>query len=93
MDSEELLGDVIASVIEKVLMKIGVAAHAKVSDILEVHNLDFSHCYQNPDVLNLALKDVFGNDYRIVVETIRTELHGLSDDGKNIAKFIQKLNK
>jgi hypothetical protein len=45
--------------------------NTKVNETLENHNLTFSHCYQNPDVLNFALEKLFGNVHLVVVEEIR----------------------
>lgn len=59
-DSEKIIGDVVGVVIEKVLMEISVTTHSKVADILGAHNMTFSDCYRNPDVLNFALKEIFG---------------------------------
>ncbi len=91
-DKERLLGDVVASIVEKVLMKIGMKTHHGVSNILTAHSLTFSDCYQHPDILNFALKELFDNEYMTVVEKIKTELVGLADDDHKLAKFIQKLS-
>lgn len=91
-DSEKLLGDVIAVIVEKVLMEMGIVRYTRVGDILSDHNLTFSDCYQNPDVLNFALKEVFENGYLAVVEKIKTELGGLEDNSQNLAKFVQKIS-
>lgn len=93
MDNEELLRDVIASVIETVLMRIGATVHARVSDMLEVHSLKFSDCYQNPDVLNFALKEVLGYGYLEAVEKIKIEFGRLEYDDQNLARFLQKLGR
>ncbi|SMH70461.1 hypothetical protein [Candidatus Nitrosotalea okcheonensis] len=92
MDSDEMLGDVVASIVEKILMNIGFDAHAKISNILEAHNLNFSDCYKNPDVLNFALKEVFDHDYISIVEKIRKEFGGIVDDDQRLVKFMQKLS-
>ncbi|MGI0088299.1 MAG: hypothetical protein ACREBI_10160 [Nitrosotalea sp.] len=93
MDNDELLGDVVASVVEKVLMNVGLATHAKVIDILDAFDLIFSDCYRNPDVLNFALKEVFDNDHLTVVEKIKIGLSGLEDYNPKLVAFIQKLGK
>lgn len=90
MDNEQLLGDVVASIVEKVLMNTGLTTYNKVGEILTDHNLMFSDCYRNPDVLNFALKELFGDTYMVTVEKIKSELTGLEDD--KLAKFIQKLS-
>lgn len=89
--SEELIADVVSSVIEKVLVKIGPATYATVSKILADYNLSFSGCYQNPDVFNFALKKLSDDAYLSVVEKIKGELVGLVDDDRHLAAFVQKL--
>ncbi len=74
-------------VIEKVLMDIGVTAHNKMAEILGNYNMTFSDCYKKPDIINFALKQIFGNAYMNTVEKIQNELIGLDDD-KKIKAFI-----
>ncbi|MDE1763646.1 MAG: hypothetical protein KGH88_05320 [Thaumarchaeota archaeon] len=93
MDDEQLLDDVVSSIVEKILMNIGMTTYVKVKEIMEAHNLKFSDCYRNPDVLNFALKELFGNAYLIVVEKIKSELGGLVDDDRRLSMFVQKLSK
>ena len=88
-DGERLLGDVVSSVIEKVLVEEGGEAHASICRILEDHKLGFSDCYQNPNILNSTLKGVFGDSYLEIVEKIRRELSGLEDDSRS--RFATKL--
>jgi hypothetical protein len=49
--------------------------------------MTFSDCYQYPDVLNFALKELFGDAYLVVVEKIKNELIGLEDN-----KIMRSLN-
>lgn len=91
MDHEKLMADAVASVVEKVLMNIGMPVHYRVSKILTAHSLTFSDCYRHPGVLNYALKQLFDNSYD-VVEKIKTELVGLEDNDKSLVIFIQKLS-
>ena len=51
----------------------------------------FSDCYRKPDVLNFALKEIFGNVYLSTVEKIRNELMGLDDD-KKIKAFFELIS-
>ena len=92
MDDEHINADVVASIVEKILMNIGMTAYAKVSEILTEYNITFTDCYRKPDILNFAIKEVFDNEYLSVVEKIRTEFGKLEDENHNLAKFLQKLS-
>ncbi|MDE1830585.1 MAG: hypothetical protein KGI25_09700 [Thaumarchaeota archaeon] len=92
MDNKELLGDVVASIVEKTLMNLGINRYTQVRDILADSNLSFSDCYQNPDALKFALGQVFANRHLAVVEEIRSEIGGLADDDESLAGFLQKLS-
>ena len=91
VNSDKLIGDVVGVIIEKVLMEIGVTTHNKMAEILGDYNMTFSDCYRKPDVLNFALKEIFGNVYLSTVEKIRNELMGLDDD-KKIKAFIELIS-
>ena len=93
MDNEELLGDVVASIVEKTLMNAGLSKYSQVRDILADKNITFGDCYKNPEVLNFALKHTFSNSYQTIIEEIRNEIGGLADDDKNLALFFHKLSK
>lgn len=86
-ESERLTSDVIAVIVEKVLMNMGVTSHSKVAQILADHSLTFSDCYRNPAVLNFALKEAFGASYMPVVDKIGRELEGF-DERQNLAGFM-----
>ena len=88
MSNDRLIGDVVGVIVEKVLMEIGVTAHNKMIEILGDYNMTFSDCYRKPDVLNFALKEIFGNAYLGPVGKIRNELMGLDDDNR-IHEFIK----
>jgi len=89
--NENLIGDVVGVIVEKVLMEIGIQSHAKVAEILGAHNMMFSDCYRNPDVLNFALKELYGDSYLVLVEKIRNELTGFENHEK-LDLFIQKIS-
>lgn len=88
MSNDGIIGNVVGVIIEKVLMEIGVTTHNKMVEILGNYNMTFSDCYRKPDVLNFALKEIFGNAYLGPVEKIRNELMGLDDDNR-IHEFIK----
>ena len=79
------------SIIEKVLMEIGVTTHNKMAEIVTDHNMTFSDCYQNPDVLNFALKELFGDAYMVTVDKIKNELFELQEY-KTVNAFIKAIS-
>ncbi|HEX5457357.1 MAG TPA: hypothetical protein VFX64_03115 [Candidatus Nitrosotalea sp.] len=91
-DTEKLIANAVGVIIEKVLMEFGVSNHSKIADILGAHHMTFSDCYKKPDVLNLALKQVFGGKYLDPVAKMKSELTGLEEDHK-IEKFIDSISK
>lgn len=80
------------SIIEKVLMEIGIITHSKIAEILAEHSMTFSDCYQNPDVLNFALKELFGDKYLVTVEKIKNELIDLQEY-ETVSAFIKAISK
>lgn len=91
-DNEELIANIVSSIVEKILLDIGMTTYTKVNETLANHNLTFSDCYQNPDVLNFALKELSGNVHLVIVEKIRAEFGKLEDDNHELAIFLQKLS-
>ena len=90
---DKLMGDVVSSIVEKVLMNVGLQTYNGVNEILEAHNLTFSDCYLYPDVLNLALKHLFEERYADVAGKIKDELVGLEGDNSRLAEFMERLGK
>jgi hypothetical protein len=88
VSNDKLIGDVVGVIVEKILMESGVTTHNKMTEILGDYNMTFSDCYLKPDVLNFALKEIFGSGYLSIVEKIKNELMGLDDD-KKINEFIE----
>lgn len=91
-DSEKLVANAVGVILEKVLMEFGVSNHTKIAQILGDHNMTFSDCYRKPNVLNLALKQVFDGEYLHHVQKIKTELMSLEEDHK-IESFIELISK
>lgn len=91
VDAEKIMGDAIGSIVEKILMEMGLVTHDKIAEILVAHNLNFSGCYQNPDVLNYALKELYGQSYMVVVEKIKAELAGLEEE-MGVNRFTEAIS-
>ncbi|MDE1727339.1 MAG: hypothetical protein KGH89_08785 [Thaumarchaeota archaeon] len=81
----------VASIIEKTLMEVGILTYTQVSETLAKHNLTFADCYKKPGVLNLALKELQNDTRRIIVNKIRKELHEF-DNNQRLVKFMQAIS-
>ena len=87
---DELFKNFMAASVEKTLLDIGIPAHQKVCDILEAHDMTFRDCISRPDVLNFALKDLYGNSYVVLVEAIRKKMADFQDE-KKVLQFIEAI--
>ena len=90
LSSEKLFRDTVAIVIEKVLLQVGKQAYETVHAVLEAHNMTFRDCYSRPDVLNFALKELYGDSYMVLVNKIKEELHDIQD--QKIVKFVELIS-
>lgn len=91
LGTSESFGDRVASSIEKVLLGIDSKAYFIVSDILDAHEMTFADCYARPDVLNFALKHLYGDSYVVLVEKIKKELDDFYDQ-KKVDCFIEVIS-
>lgn len=80
--------DVLSSVIEKVLLNIGLEVHSLVEKKLNKnYYYKFSDCYENPEPLHTILKELYGNSYAEIAKKITDELDDVTLDQK-LSKFI-----
>ena len=63
----------------------------KVIEILfRKHNANIPDCYDHPEYLNEVLKSLYGEGYKVVVETIKNHLKEFADQ-EPISEFIEKI--
>lgn len=91
LDTNESFEEKLASSIEKVLLGVDSKAYFMVSDILDAHNMTFADCHTRPDVLNFALRHLYGDSYVVLVEKIRKELDDFYDK-KKVDYFIEVIS-
>ncbi len=89
--NEKLFKDLIASAVEKTLLDIDTQAHQIASDVLEAHDMTFRDCNSRPDVLNFALKDLYGSSYVVLVDAIRKKMRDFQDQ-KMVSQFIEAIS-
>ena len=88
VDSNHARKALVAFVIESVLLKISKTALNQVSNTLyEEHHCYFGDCYEHPEYLAKALKDLFGKSHIVIVESIKKELMDFTEY-ESIEKFI-----
>lgn len=75
IDGDHARKALVAFVIERSLLKIGKPALDQVSNSLyEKHHCHLGDCYEHPEYLAKALKDLFGKSHTVIVESIKNEL-------------------
>lgn len=84
--------ELVSTVIEKTLLKIGLQVYCKITEILrnECH-CDIQDCDENPECLRYALEKIFGKAKYSIIQEINKDL---SKSTRNyiIDRFITVLN-
>jgi hypothetical protein len=79
----------VAFVIERALLKISKTALDQVSNTLyEEHHCYLGDCYEHPEYLAKALKELFGRSHTAIVESIKNELAEFVEH-KPIERFLK----
>jgi hypothetical protein len=79
----------LCTIIEKVLLDISIEAYSFVEKKLEnEYHSKFADCYEHPEFLYNALKDLYGNNYMEIVKKMTDELGNYMLD-KKLEKFIE----
>ncbi|MBI1828145.1 MAG: hypothetical protein HY222_01530 [Thaumarchaeota archaeon] len=92
IDSDHARKALVAFVIERALVKISKSALDQVSNTLyEEHHCYLGDCYEHPEYLAKALKDLFGKSHIIIVESIKKELINFVEH-KPIEKFLKVIS-
>ncbi len=89
VDSNQARKALVALVIERALLKISKTALDQVSNSLyEEHHCYLGDCYEHPEYLANALRDLFGNSHTVIVESIKKELIDFTEH-KPIERFLK----
>jgi len=79
--------------IENALRKIGDPTYEMVNQKLyEDYHCYLPDCYEYPEYLNKVLKEVFGSNYKAVVDGIKTNLKDLAEQ-KPVTDFLTAISK
>jgi hypothetical protein len=84
------LRDAVGAVVEKVLVSLGQNNHDMIVKTLEKHNITFADCFERPEILNFAFKQLYGKDYLVPVNKIKHELRDFNI--RKIGRFLNGLS-
>jgi hypothetical protein len=83
----------VASAVEKALLRIGPPAHEKVvQKLYEDYRCHLFDCYEKPEYLNKVIKEVFGDNYMVIVDSIKDHLREPSEQ-KTFLDFLTVISK
>ena len=89
VNSDHARKALVAFLIESGLLKIGKTTLDQVSNRLyEEHRCYLGDCYEHPEYLIKALKDLFGKSYTVIVKSIKNELTEFAEH-KPIERFLR----
>jgi hypothetical protein len=79
--------------IENALCKIGDPTYEKViQKLYEDYHCYLPDCYEYPEYLNKVLKEIFGSNYKAIVDAIKINLKDLAEQ-KPITEFLTAISK
>lgn len=83
----------VAFAVKSVLLGIGHASYEKVVQKLrDDYQCSISDCYDYPERLNYVLKEIFGDRYKAITESIRDQFKGTADQ-KAFLIFLTAISK
>ncbi len=91
-DDFSMKRNLVSLAIGKTLIDIDSRRYAEVTKHLkEKYNIDLSDCYQHPVPLRETLKELYGNSYKFMIESIKENLSDFPDHVE-IVKFLDALS-
>ena len=93
MDDDFAMKQILVSLaVGKALIDIDSRRYSEVSRHLgERYGISLADCYQNPVHLRESLKELYGNSYRFIVESIREKLSDFPDHPE-VSQFLDLLS-
>ncbi len=90
-DSKDPMKALVTLAIEKTLLDIGKPVYEKVADSLyKKYHCYIPDCFEKPEYLKAVLKELYGESYNEIVNSIEQELKEVIEN-KKIEKFLQVL--
>ncbi len=90
-DSKDPMKALVTLAIEKTLLDIGKPVYEKVADSLyKKYHCYIPDCFEKPEYLKAVLKELYGESYNEIINSIEQELKEVIEN-KKIEKFLQVL--
>ena len=71
-DNDKVL---VSLAIEKALLELGIASLEEVNNrLFDYYDCEISDCFEKPEYLKKVLKDLYGNSYTVILESIKKYL-------------------
>jgi len=86
--SNDTYQDLVKIAVEKTLLEIGPHVYDEVlTRMKDDYNCDFSDCLEHPDYLKRILKNIFGNSYNSIINSIQLFL--LDFNSNRLENFLK----
>ena len=74
-DNDKVQGAIVGLAIEKALLELGPVALEEVTDrLFDCYHCKISDCFEKPEYIKKVLKDLYGNSYTVILESIKKYL-------------------
>ena len=74
-DKDKVQGEIVGLAIEKALLEFGLAALEEVTNrLFDYYHCKVSDCFEKPEYLKKVLRDLYGNSYTVILESIKKYL-------------------
>ena len=93
LDSEDQMKKTMVTLaLKNTLLELGVQEYDKVMSLLQKdYNATLEDCYENPEYLKQILKDLFGDSYEDILNSLNENMKDISTQ-KEIKDFLQVLS-
>lgn len=93
VSDEQIKKALVSLAIEETLLEISIETLEEVSKrVFENYHCYIPDCYEHPEYLNKVLKDIFGNSYNVIVDSIKKHLGEFALQ-KPIEEFLVKIGR
>ncbi|MGI0082017.1 MAG: hypothetical protein ACREAF_04260 [Nitrosopumilaceae archaeon] len=93
VNDDQIRKALVSLAIEQTLREISLETlHEVGKRIFENYNCYIPDCYEHPEYLSSVLKDIFGNSYNVIVESIKKQLGEFALQ-KPIEEFLVKIER
>lgn len=93
VSDDQIKKALVSLAIEETLLEISIETLEEVSKrVFENYHCYIPDCYEHPEYLNNVLKDIFGNSYNVIVDSIKKHLGEFALQ-KPIEEFLVKIGR